>query len=71
VALADPVSAPPRGWQARLDLAFERRGGATRLVHNRHVGPLRLIRALSGANGVCHAVIVHPPGGIVGGDGRS
>jgi urease accessory protein len=64
-------SQPPAdtgGWQASLDLAFERRNGVTRLAHNRHLGPLRLIRALPGESGCCHAVIVHPPGGLVGGD---
>ena len=57
------------GWAARLELEFsldER--GRTRLVHNRHHGPLRLIRALPRVDGGCEAVIVHPPGGLVSGD---
>jgi urease accessory protein len=58
----------PTGWHASLALRFARRGDATRLVHNRHEGPLRLIRALSQDDGRCQAVIVHPPGGLVGGD---
>lgn len=43
-------------------------GGATR-VHARHAGPLRLLKTLypEGA-GVAQAVLVHPPGGLVGGD---
>lgn len=56
------------GWSARLDLRFEPHRGATRLVHNRHHGPLRLIRVLPQPDGRCDAVIVHPPGGLVGGD---
>ncbi len=58
----------PAGWRARLELRFAPRGGATRLVHNRHEGPLRLIRALPHRDGRCQAVVVHPPGGLVGGD---
>ncbi len=63
-----PQGQPATGWRARLDLRFEDRAGRTRLVHNRHEGPLRLIKALPLADGRCQAVIVHPPGGLVGGD---
>jgi len=68
--MPDPTPVPAgTGWQARLALRFAAAaGGATRLVHNRHVGPLRLIRALPQPDGRCDAVIVHPPGGLVGGD---
>lgn len=65
-----PTVAPAgTGWQARLSLRFEPGPrGATRLAHNRHEGPLRLIRSLPQPDGRCDAVIVHPPGGLVGGD---
>lgn len=68
MAALAPVRPADAGWRARLALRFALRGGATRLVDNRHEGPLRLIRALHGADGRCDAVIVHPPGGLVGGD---
>ena len=64
----DPVRAASEGWRAQLALRFAQRDGTTRLVHNRHEGPLRLIRALPQPDGRCHAVVVHPPGGLVGGD---
>ncbi len=68
---AVPVTPASRaaGWLARLELRFEgRAGGITRLAHNRHEGPLRLIKALPLPDGRVQAVIVHPPGGLVGGD---
>lgn len=63
------MTIPDAGWAARLELVFGTDArGRTRLLHNRHHGPLRLIRALPAADGACEAVIVHPPGGLVGGD---
>ena len=42
----------------------------TRLALNRHEGPLRLLKALPGpaAGDPLEAVILHPPGGLAGGD---
>lgn len=55
-------------WPARLALSAARDGTATR-VHATHDGPLRLLKTLyPEGNGIAHAVLVHPPGGLVGGD---
>jgi len=56
------------GWQGSLALHYRSDGGRTG-VHDRHDGPLRVLKSFhpEGA-GICHSVLVHPPGGIVGGD---
>ncbi|WP_282288230.1 urease accessory protein UreD [Pseudomonas sp. PS02302] len=56
-------------WLARLELAYARQGDWTRPTTRRHLGPLRVQKHLH-AEGpeVCQHIIVHPPGGIAGGD---
>nr|BFD39382.1 urease accessory protein UreD [Pseudomonas sp. FFPRI_1] len=56
-------------WHAELELAYARFGATTRPVLRRHLGPLRVQKHLY-AEGpqVCQHIIVHPPGGIAGGD---
>ncbi len=60
---------PITGWQARLELDFARRDEATILEGRRHFGPLRVQKALHPEGpAVCHAIVLHPPAGICGGD---
>ena len=55
-------------WHGRLELAYRREAERT-IVLDRHDGPLRVLKSLyPEAPQVCHSVLVHPPGGIVGGD---
>lgn len=62
----DPL--PEEGWRAALDLAYVRRGADTVPSRRAHRGPLRVQKHFAPEPGLCEHIIVHPPGGIAGGD---
>jgi urease accessory protein len=66
-----------QGWQAQLELSFERGSARTELTHRRHEGPLLVQKPfyperefdLDGRLGnPCHVCLIHPPGGVASGD---
>jgi len=65
------------GWRGELTLGFASVDGATLIDHRAHRGPLTIQRPFypeaphepeGSARQVCHVYLLHPPGGMVGGD---
>ncbi len=57
------------GWKAELNLCFEKSNSdKTVLARRSQSGPLTVQRPFYPEGDVCHLYILHPPGGVVGGD---
>ena len=55
-------------WHARLELGYKNVRNKTILSHRLHKGPLVVQKPFYPEEDVCHSYLIHPPGGIVGGD---
>ena len=59
-------------WNASLNLNYSLRessDSSKTVAHFNHTGPLRILQSLyPEGDSICHNVLVHPPGGLVGGD---
>ena len=63
-------------WHAQLHLDYTQTGAEAAssnplrtVARHTHTGPLRILQSLyPEGDAVCHNVLVHPPGGLVGGD---
>jgi urease accessory protein len=55
-------------WRAELNIEYTSESQRT-VARYAHQGPLRILKSLyPEGDGICHNVLVHPPGGLVGGD---
>jgi len=55
-------------WLAKLALKYRKTKTKTVLAERHHVGPLIVQKPFYPEKEVCHTYLIHPPGGIVGGD---
>jgi len=63
--LPEAVSA---GWEAELELGFASTGPRTVPARRWHRGPLAVQKPFYPEGSPCHMYLLHPPGGLVGGD---
>lgn len=63
-----PAEQTSPNWKAHLHLSMQSRLGTTRLVPKKRYGPLTVQRPFYPEKNTCHVYLLHPPGGIVGGD---
>jgi len=57
-----------RSWHAHLKLELSRRANRTIVTRREHQGPLVIQKPFYPEAGTCHLYLLHPPGGLVGGD---
>lgn len=67
--LSSAATGSDAGWQAGITLGYTVEAGRTVLTRRQHFGPLRVQKPLyPEGSAVCHTLLLHPPGGIAGGD---
>lgn len=62
------IAAKQQNWLARLNLIYVQKDSRTVLGERSHVGPLVVQKPFYPEGSTCHTYILHPPGGVVGGD---
>ncbi len=66
--MLDSTALTPHSWHGQLDLHFARQHKTTQLARSYASAPLRVQRPFYPEPEVCHTVLLHTAGGIVGGD---
>jgi len=65
----DLAGVKPVHWLATLTLDFAAKDGRSYLAKRQHNGPLVIQKTLyPEGDALCHGIIIHPPGGVAGGD---
>jgi len=62
------LAKPETSWKASIHLELEKRFNRTVISQYQHEGPLLVQKPFYPEGPVCHVYLLHPPGGIVGGD---
>lgn len=64
-----PPNSSSSNWHGHLELTYGRVGQATQILHSHMQAPLKVQRSLyPEGEEICHTVMLHTAGGIVGGD---
>jgi len=63
-----PETLADKNWRAQLTLKFSGREDKTVISQRQHYGPLVIQKPFYPEGEVCHVYLLHPPGGVVGGD---
>ena len=62
------LAAKSQSWHARIELGFSPRLERTVPAHRKFFGPLSIQKPFYPEGSPCHVYLLHPPGGVVGGD---
>jgi len=69
MSLASTNKQDTRCWHAELSLSYKKSRGRSVIARREHVGPLVTQKPFyPEGDEVCHTYLLHPPGGVVGGD---
>lgn len=68
---SEAASGAVSGWRGELRMTLARGGPRTVVARRSHCGPLHVQRAFYPEGEVAHVYLLHPPGGVVGGDALS